>query len=184
MNLNEETLEPHGGVSKNNLEEIFHIDEEYTNEEDFEIETRFKMSPYYDHTNINEYCNKNNDTLNIMSFNSESIFSKVEEIRILATTLQTQHNFTLHIISIQEAWLTEGRPLDEIEIDNYEMIYEYNKIGGPKGGIVLYVHDSLKGSKNDFFKNSPSKAWEGLTATVTGPHLKKPLKIHTVYRPP
>ena len=174
MNLNEETLEPHGGVSKNNLEEIFHIDEEYTNEEDFEIETRFKMSPYYDHTNINEYCNKNNDTLNIMSFNSESIFSKVEEIRILATTLQTQHNFTLHIISIQEAWLTEGRPLDEIEIDNYEMIYEYNKIGGPKGGIVLYVHDSLKGSKNDFFKNSPSKAWEGLTVTLSAQRQRIP----------
>ena len=62
-----------------------------------------------------------------MSFNSESIFSKVEQIRILTTTLQTHHNFTLHVISIQEAWLTEGRPLNEIEIDNYEMLYEYNK---------------------------------------------------------
>ena len=72
MNLIDETLEPHGGVSKNNLDEIFHVDDEYINDEDFQIDTRFKMSPYYDHTNIKEYCNKNNETLNIMSFNSES----------------------------------------------------------------------------------------------------------------
>ena len=142
------------------------------------------MSPYYDHTNISNFCNNNKENLNIMSFNSESIFSKVEQIRILTTTLQTQHNFTLHVISIQEAWLTEGRPLNEIEIDNYEMLYEYNKIGGQKGGIVVYVHESLKGSKEYFFNNSPTKAWEGLTVTVDGPQLKKPLKIHTVYRPP
>ena len=184
MNLIDETLEPHGGVSKNNLDEIFHVDDEYINDEDFQIDTRFKMSPYYDHTNIKEYCNKNNETLNIMSFNSESIFSKVEDIRILTTTLQNQHNFTLHVISIQEAWLTKGRPLNEIEIENYEMIFEYNKIGGQKGGIIVYVHNSLKGSKLDFFKNSPTNAWEGLTVNVTGPQLKKPLMIHTVYRPP
>ena len=184
MNLIDETLEPHGGVSRNNLDEIFHIDDEYTSEEDFQIDTRFKMSPYYDHTNISNFCNNNKENLNIMSFNSESIFSKVEQIRILTTTLQTQHNFTLHVISIQEAWLTEGRPLNEIEIDNYEMLYEYNKIGGQKGGIVVYVHESLKGSKEYFFNNSPTKAWEGLTITVDGPQLKKPLKVHTVYRPP
>ena len=184
MNLIDETLEPHGGVSRNNLDEIFHIDDEYTNEEDFQIDTRFKMSPYYDHTNISNFCNNNKENLNIMSFNSESIFSKVEQIRILTTTLQTQHNFTLHVISIQEAWLTEGRPLNEIEIDNYEMLYEYNKIGGQKGGIVVYVHESLKGSKEYSFNNSPTKAWEGLTITVDGPQLKKPLKVHTVYRPP
>ena len=59
------------------------------------------------------------------------------------------------------------------------MIYELNRIGGPKGGIVVYVHDSLNRSKN-----SPSKAWEGLTVTVSVPQLKKPLKIHTIYRPP
>ena len=64
MNLIEDTLEPHEGVSKNNLDEIFHIDDEYINEEDFQIETRFKMSPYFDHTNINEYCDRNNETLN------------------------------------------------------------------------------------------------------------------------
>ncbi len=49
-------------------------------------------------------------------------------------------------------------------------------IGGQKGGIVVYVHESLKGSKEYFFNNSPTKAWEGLTITVDGPQLKKPLK--------
>ena len=67
MNLIDETLEPHGGVSRNNLDEIFHIDDEYTNEEDFQTDTRFKMSPYYDHTKISNFCNNNKENLNIMS---------------------------------------------------------------------------------------------------------------------
>ena len=61
------------------------------------------------------------------------------DIRILITTLQNQQNVPLHIISIQEAWLTEERLLHEMEIANYEMIYEYKKIGGPKGGIVILI---------------------------------------------
>ena len=94
-------------------------------------------------------------------------------MRILTTTLQNQHNFTIHVISIQEAWLTEGRPINEIEIDNYEMIYELNRIGGPKGGIVVYVHDSLKGSKNDFFKKFTMKSLGGSHCNSKWPTAKE-----------
>ena len=184
MNLTEETLGPHGGFKKNNLKDIFHLEDEYINEDDFQMETSFKLSPYYDEANIAEYCNLHKESLNVMSFNAESIFNKIEYIRILIKSLYKKHKFQLHVISIQEAWLTEGRPLSELEIENYKMHFEYNKIGGQKGGIIVYIHESLKGTKEEFFQDSPSKLWEGLTVSVSGQQLTKPLKIHTVYRPP
>ena len=114
MNLTEETLGPHGGFKKNNLKDIFHLEDEYINEDDFQMETSFKLSPYYDEANIGEYCNLHKESLNVMSFNAESIFNKIEYIRILIKSLYKKHKFQLHVISIQEAWLTEGRPLSEL----------------------------------------------------------------------
>ena len=35
MNLTEETLGPNGGFKKNNLKDIFHLEDEYINEDDF-----------------------------------------------------------------------------------------------------------------------------------------------------
>lgn len=119
-----------------------------------------------------------------MSLNAESIFAKIDDIRILIKSFEEKQNLRIHVLSIQEAWLTEGKPLSEIKIDNYQMEYEYSKIGGQKGGIVVYIHDSLQRSKDDFFLNSPSKLWEGISLTVSGDILAKPVKIHTVYRPP
>ena len=182
MNLTDETLRPHGGFKKNNLNDIFHLEDEYINEEDFQIETSFKLSPYFDETNIGEYCNLHKESLNVMSFNAESIFNKIEYIRILIKSLQKYHNYQLHVISIQEAWLTEGRPLSEIQIEDYKLLHEYNKIGGQKGGIVVYVHNTYKASEHEFLE-SPSQSWEGLTLDISGDLLHKPLRLHTIYRP-
>ena len=104
----------------------------------------FKLSTYHDKQSINEYCENNNHSLNIMSLNAESIFSKIDRIRILVNTLQEKYNFCLHVLSIQEAWLTESKSLSALIIDNYRLIPQTNKIGGQKGGIVVYVHNLLQ----------------------------------------
>ena len=63
MNLTDETLSPHGGLAKNNLNDIFDLDDEYINEDDFAMQTRFKLSPYHDENNIKDYSNLNKNVL-------------------------------------------------------------------------------------------------------------------------
>ncbi len=119
-----------------------------------------------------------------MSLNAESVFKKIDMIRQKISFLTKKYKFIVHIISIQEGWINMGRPLSEIKIANYELHPQINQIGGQKGGIAVYVHDSLKGEPFEFFKKSPSLLWEGLSLKITGKDLRKPINIHTVYRPP
>ena len=98
--------------------------------------------------------------------------------------LSNKYNFTVHLISIQEGWINEGRPLSEIEIDNYTLHHQINQIGGQKGGIAVYIHNSLKGERMQYFEKSPTSLWEGLSLKLSGDRLKSPINIHTVYRPP
>ena len=181
-NLTAQTLGPHGGILNNNLNDILHLENE--SENDMDNEVQFKLSYYHDDQTIKNYCKRNNNGLNFMSLNAESLFKKIDMIRQKINFLSKNYQFTIHVISIQEGWITKGRPLSQIKIDNYTLHPELNQIGGQKGGIAVYVHDSLKGEKIDFFKKSPSSLWEGFSLKITGNDLKKPVNVHTVYRPP
>ena len=98
--------------------------------------------------------------------------------------LSIKFRFTVHVISIQEGWINEGRQLSEIEIDNYTLHHQYNQIGGQKGGIAVYIHNSLKGEQIQYFEKSPTSLWEGLSLKLSGDTLKNSINVHTVYRPP
>ena len=144
----------------------------------------FKLSYYHDDQTIKDFCTKNNNGLNFMSLNAESVFKKIDMIRQKIGFLSKKYNFTIHIISVQEGWINEGRLLSQINIENYTLHPLSNQIGGQKGGIAVYVHNSLKGDPIKYFEKSPSSLWEGLSLKVTGDKLKKPINVHTVYRPP
>ena len=98
--------------------------------------------------------------------------------------LSIKFRFTVHVISIQEGWINEGRQLSEIEIDNYTLHHQYNQIGGQKGGIAVYIHNSLRGEQIQYFEKSPTSLWEGLSLKLSGDTLKNSINVHTVYRPP
>ena len=182
MNLIDETLRHLGGTINNNLNNALHLDK--TLDDEIETMTEFKLTPYHDIDTIIQYITQNSNSINMMSFNAQSIFTIIDELKILIKTLNDKHKTQLHVISVQEAWLTEGRPLAAIEIEGYKLHPQYNKIGGQKGGIVVYVHNSYTGTEIDFFEDSPSKSWEGTTLDITGELLTKPLRLHTIYRPP
>ena len=183
MNLLDDILGPLGGISKNNLSDILHLNEE---EFRYELETQmhFKLSPYYDIDSLDSYCSNNLKNLNVMSFNSESIFAKHDMLKLLIEMLKNRYNFHIHVITVQEAWLERGKSLASLEIDNYKLFPQYESIGSKKGGIVVYVHNSISGKEIDFFKESPSKLWEGHTLEINGPMLSRPFRLHTIYRPP
>jgi exonuclease III/predicted metal-binding protein len=151
---------------------------------DIENELQFKLSYYHDDLSIKDYCTRNNNGLNFMSLNAESVFAKIDMIKQKIEFLSREYNYTIHIISIQEGWITEERPLSQIKIENYDLKHQPSQIGGQKGGIAVYVHDSLKGEEIDYFKKSPSSLWEGYSLKITGKDLRQPVNVHTVYRPP
>ena len=180
--ITEQTLGPHGGLTANNLNRILQLDSESNYDLDDEIS--FKLSHYNDDQTINTFCTQNNSSLNFMSLNAQSVFSNIHMIRQKIEFLSIKFRFTVHVISIQEGWINEGRQLSEIEIDNYTLHHQYNQIGGQKGGIAVYIHNSLKGEQIQYFEKSPTSLWEGLSLKLCGDKLKNSINVHTVYRPP
>jgi hypothetical protein len=180
--ITEQTLGPHGGISANNLNSILQLDN--VSDFDDENEITFKLSRYHDDQTIKEFCTNNKNGLNFMSLNAESIFKKIDMIQQKVQFLLKKYNFTIHLISIQEGWITDGRPLSQIEIADYTLHPQTSQIGGQKGGIAVYVHNSLKGERIEYFEKSSKSLWEGLSLKLTGDTLKNPINVHTVYRPP
>ena len=182
MTPSEDPLEAHGGISENNLNSILHIDDNLL--DDAEKELNFNLTEYFDIDNFTEYSIRNENGINVFSLNTESICSKIELIKILITELKRKHNFTVHVASFQECWLNNESQISQLEIDNYQIFFELNKIGGQKGGLVTYVHESLTAKELCLLPESPTKLWQAQSIKITTDDLHKPLHIHNIYRLP
>ena len=70
-------LDSHGDLVNNNLGSLLHLDEsDY--EEEMEDHITFKLSEYFDTDNTLSYTARNYNSINIMSFNAESIWKKID----------------------------------------------------------------------------------------------------------
>ena len=146
-------------------------------------EITFKISEYYDTDNISTFTNRNQNSINIMSFNANSIWAKLDGLK-LQLDLFEKLNHRVHIISAQEAWINDNHNTKLLDIEHYTTFTQMNQIGGHKGGIVVYVHNSLTATKENFFLPSKRHLWEGLSLKIEGDLLPSTTTIHTVYRPP
>ena len=81
MNLIDETLSHLGGTINNNLNNALHLDK--VADDDLETQTQFKITPYHDIDTISTYRLQTKNSINIMSLNAESIFAKIDQIKIL-----------------------------------------------------------------------------------------------------
>ena len=72
-------LELHGG-DRYNLNSILHLDEDI--DEETEAYINFKVSEYYDVDTIKSYSIGNKNSINIMSINAQSLFSKIDKLTI------------------------------------------------------------------------------------------------------
>ena len=113
-----------------------------------------------------------------MSLNAQSAFSYIHLIRKKIEFISIKYRLTVHVISIQDGWINEGRQLSEIEIDKDTLHHQYNQIGGQKGGSLSIFITPLKKSK------SSTSLWGGLSLKLSGDKLKKSINVHPVYRPP
>jgi endonuclease/exonuclease/phosphatase family metal-dependent hydrolase len=120
--------------------------------------------------------------------NVESLPAKIDKLKVLLQSL-VDDDFTLHIICLQECWMKKktGKDINSLnllKLPGYKMFYKGSNIGR-KGGLVTYIHTSITSSKKiNFFNDSPSETWEGLTIEIESESFAKPVLIHNVYRPP
>ncbi len=179
---NDDPLEAHGGIESNNLSSILNIEDDTT--EEGEQQLNFSLTEYFDLDNFTTYSKRNVNSLNILSLNTESICSKIDTIKLQLGELKRQHNFTVHIAAFQECWINTEDQINQLEIEDYQIFHELNKIGGHKGGLVMYVHNSITAEKIASINTSPSELWEELTVKISPDCLNKPLLIRNIYRPP
>ena len=159
----DDPLEEHGGTHMNNLNSILHIDEDTQDEEDY---LEFNLSEYFDLSNFSSYSMRNRNSINILSLNTNSIGKKIETIKLQMAKLKEDHNFLVHIAAFQECWLENENQISQLNMDNYQMYYQLSKVG-KSGGLVIYIHESLEAEEIPFFKDSPSKLWEGQTIKIS-----------------
>jgi len=181
MNQYRLLTESHGGIAQNNLSSILHLDEDVDDETEAYI--NFKLSEYYDVDSIKSYCIGNKNSINVMSINGQSIFSKIDLLKLQLANLKKLYNFTVHVLCVQEChYNSPSQNIDMLKIENYEMIPKKSTIG-QKGGIVIYTHSSITCNELPFFSNT-SKLWEGVSVKLSSESLKDSIVLHTVYRPP
>ena len=134
-------LDSHGGLTDNNLCDLLHLEEdEYDNNLDEHV--TFKLSEYFDIDSFTMYSTRNQSSINTMSLNAQSIWAKLDMLKLMLKNFD-RLKFRVHVISIQEGWINGPQPFNILEIENYTPHIQPNQIGGQKGGIVVYVHNSL-----------------------------------------
>ncbi len=107
-------LDSHGGISDNNLGNLLHLEED-DYDMDFDEHVTFKLSEYFDIDSFSTYSTRNQNSINIMSLNAQSIWAKLDSLKLQLAHFE-QLNHTVHIISIQEAWINDDQPANIIEI--------------------------------------------------------------------
>jgi exonuclease III len=184
-----EILNGFGGYAKNSLKQVIDQDEDYFNQSSPSTEKPIHNSPYHDKVSFNSYMDNNQHSLNVFSSNAESLPQKIDKLKLLLSGLN-KDDFILHIICIQECWLnpTAGKDLtyalNLLKLHDYHMYFKGSNIG-KKGGLITYVHSTVKSHKKiPFFNKSNSDSWEGLTIEIEFNDPVKKYMIHNVYRPP
>ena len=172
---NEAFLRNFGGVEANDLTNILNSE----TETDDSTTTIIKISNYHDLDDIlNKPIFTKKNQFKILSFNSESIFSKLDEIKIFLETLKLKNIF-FDAICINECWLEFFG--EDLNLLGYSAFPLPRKVG-TKGGLVTYINENFKVKELDLYEDS--LAWEGQFFDISGNGLKSKLLLSNLYVPP
>ena len=172
---NEEFLGNFGGITSNDLTQILNCD----TETDDQTPTILNNSNYHDIKDILEtpiFSDKSQ--FKVLSFNTESLPSKINNIKIFLEMLKT-NEVSFDAICISECWLENFG--SDLEIPGYQHKF-LPRNGGFKGGLITYIKDSYEINDLNLYKNSNS--WEGQFIEVKGNGLRNKLLLSNIYIPP
>ena len=114
MSINtEEFLRFKGGLLRNNLANIIHVDH---SESPVTVHTK-----YCNVEDFSEFLDKQKTKLTILSLNIDSLNSKFDDLCILVNTL-AKSNTLINSICIQEARIRQGTDIEHLKLDGYSMI--------------------------------------------------------------
>lgn len=149
--------------------------------DDFEPIPKLETSPHVsllELTNaIKSRCSSASaQKLNIINLNCESLYAKIDQIKILIEKLEMD-NCRLHVICLQETWLNDN---SEEFLSNYKSIHQPKSIS-ERGGLTMFIHNSIN------FKIMPSHlstVWECQLVEIKPSFGNKKMSVCNVYRPP
>ena len=174
MSINtEEFLRFKGGLIRNNLANIIHVDH---SESPVTVHTKC-----YNVEDFSEFLDKHKTKLTILSLNIDSLNSKFDDLSILVNTL-AKSNTLINIICIQEARIRQGTDIEHLKLDGYSMLTQpYTEKCSKKGGLVTYVPNNINIVNYNTFNTFTT--WEGLSPDIIV-NSGKQITICNVYRPP
>ena len=141
--------------------------------------TIIQVSNYHDLDDIlNKQILLKNNQFKIISFNSESLFSKLDEIKIFLEILNS-NNIYFDAICINECWLYSFG--EDLKLLGYSAFPLPRKVG-KKGGLVTYIDENYKIKDLDLY--SDSLTWEGQFFEISGNGLRTKLLLCNLYIPP
>ena len=181
--FSKEVLDPFGGNSRNNLNEILRI-----NDKNFDLGDTFIPADYHEIDSFIEKFKTVGNKFSTLTLNIESINSKFSKL-LAFLELIGNNNCYLDALLIQETWLTDeqctGDVLDRYNIPGYHTISLGRKCGR-KGGLIIYLNEKYNyTTRTNLYKTSID--WEGLFIDVThenGEKLANKITIANIYRPP
>lgn len=143
------------------------------------VDNFLSYSDYFDDENFSSKLKSFNGNISILSMNICSLPAKFDKILLYLELLKSKQCFP-SIICFQETALSEDDDLSLFNIPNYKL-FSSGKSASAKGGLVTYVHQSLKSSRIDV--PHLDEIWEGLFVEIVDLHGKKFI-IGNIYRPP
>ena len=149
---NEQFLLYYGGMEMNDLTNLLNCDTDI--EEN--AATVINVSNYHDLDDIlNKQIFTKKDHFKVIGFNTESIFSKLDKIKIFVETLKSK-NIIFDAICINECWLDIFG--EDLNIAGYTAFPLTSRVSS-KGGLVTFILEDYKIKDLDLYKDS--KSWEG-----------------------
>ena len=174
--LDNTILSNFGGMQKHSLTHILNPDDQ----NDDNLQTNMlEHSHYYTHKQFADVCKENDNSLLILSLNTQSIKAKFDQIKIFIKSLE--NTCKIGAICLQETWLSMGEDLSYLNIENFNFITSGKKCS-EHGGLGIYLHKSYKYRelKNPF----KSTNFKSQFMVIQNPILKEKTILGNIYRSP
>ena len=173
--LDNDILRNFGTIDSYDLTSIVKCDTDSKNEyfDNFQL----KSSHYYDLQSL--VSGIKNYPFSIMSMNCQSLNSKFDSILLLVEELH-RYNCNIGVICLQETWLDDNFEFAYFNIPGYICLGQ-GRYCSAHGGLITYVHNSLKYDSN--ITSIKSDSVEGLFVKILNDS-NKDLYVGNLYRPP
>lgn len=172
----------------NNLKDILNPDTPGTNCNNIPTYSNFepellKLSTYADLPELIDSIKKNDNQLNVLSLNIQSLHAKFTELQLLVDSINSQ-NLCLHIIGLQETWLKDSDDCCLLQLNGYDLIHKPSHRKHANGGLAFYIHNSLKFKLLDSLESDICEDLAIEIAPKTTIQTPRKIIFHNIYRPP